>query len=113
MYPVVIAFYCDAGDTGIFQRLQGFNGAGECTGEDLASVEQVTCDQDEINLFRNGVSNDAAERAKEVFVSLGFVGSVAVCFAEMDVSGMEKFNSHGDYNISLSLGACRSSVCEI
>jgi len=92
--PVVVPLDGDAGDRGVLQRLQGFDGAGKGAREDLAGVEQVTADQDEIDLFGNGIGNDAAEHTKEVFVALGFIGSGAVCFAEVDVGGVEEFDSH-------------------
>ena len=90
--PVVVPFHGDAGDTGVLQGLEGFDGAGEGAGEDLAGMEQVAGDQDEIDLFGNGVGNDAAEHAEEVFVALGFTGRGAVGFAEVDVGGMEEFD---------------------
>lgn len=90
MNPVVVPLDGDAGDTGVFQRLQGFDGAGKGAGEDLAGMEQVAGDEDEIDFFGNCISNDAAEHTKEVFIALGFIGRSAVGLAEMDVSGMDK-----------------------
>lgn len=74
------------------QRLQGLDGAGKGAREDLAGVEQITADQDEIDLFGDGVGNDAAEGTKKVFVALGFIDSGAVCFAEVDIGGVEEFD---------------------
>jgi len=90
--PVVIPFHGNAGDSGVFQRLQGLDGAGKGTGEDLAGVEEVTGNQDEIDLFGDSVCHDAAKHTKEIFIALGFIGSGAVGFAEVDVGGMEKFD---------------------
>src|SRR6266542_4117728 len=48
--PVVIALHCDAGDAGVLQGLESFYGFGEGAGEDLAGVEEVACDEEEIDL---------------------------------------------------------------
>jgi len=53
MNPVVVSFDGDAGDSGVCERLRGFDGAGKVAGKDRAGVEQVTADQDEIDLFGN------------------------------------------------------------
>jgi hypothetical protein len=89
--PIVVPFHCDARNTGILERLQGFNGTGEGAGEYLAGVEQVTGNQDEINLLSDGIGYYAAENTEKIFVACGFIGSSAVCFAEVNVGGMEKF----------------------
>jgi hypothetical protein len=94
MNPVVVTLHGDAGDSDVLQGLQGFDGAGKGAGQDLAGVEQVTADQDEIDLFGDGVGNNAAEHTEKVFVALGFTGRGAVCFAEMDVGGVEEFYFH-------------------
>src|SRR5450631_2240944 len=92
MDPVVVAFDGNAGDSGVLQGLQGFDGAGKGTGKNLAGVEQVATDQNEIDLFGDGVRNDAAEHTEEIFVSFVFIGRGTVCFAEVDVGGVEEFD---------------------
>src|SRR6185369_12339203 len=91
--PVVVPFHCDAGDTGVLQRLQGFDGAGKRAWKNLSGMEQVAGDQDEIHPFCDGVGHDAPEHAEEVFVTFGFTGRGAVGFAEVDVGGVDEANS--------------------
>jgi hypothetical protein len=92
MNPVVIALNGNAGDIGILQGLECFNGTGEGAGQDLTSVEQVTGNQDKIYLLGNGVGHNAAQHAEEVFVAFDFTGRGAVSFTEMDVSGVEEIH---------------------
>lgn len=90
MNPVVIPFHCDTGDAGVLQWLQGFDGAGEGAGEDLAGVKQVTGDEDEIDPHGDGVGHDSAEHTEEVFVAFGLAAGGAIGFPEVDVGGVEK-----------------------
>ena len=88
----MVSLYGDAWDAGVLQGLKGLDCAGEGAGEDLAGVEQVAGDKEEIDLFSNGICDNAAEYTKEVFVAFGFAGRGAVGFAEVNVGGVEKFN---------------------
>jgi len=90
MNPVVVTLHGNAGDSGVFKWLEGFDGAGKSAGEDLAGMEEVTGDQDKIDLFGNGVSYNAAEHVEKVFVAFSFISSSAVGFAEMDVGGVNE-----------------------
>ena len=63
MNPVVVAFDGDAGDVGVFERLQDFDGFGEGSGENLADVKQIATDQYEINLCFDGVGDDSFKTA--------------------------------------------------
>ncbi len=82
--PVVVSFHGDAGDAGVLQRLEDFDGAGKGAGEDLAGVEEVAGDEDKIDLFADGIGNDAGECAEEVLVALVLSGDSTVGFAEVD-----------------------------
>jgi len=75
---------------GVLQRLQGFDGAGKSAGENLAGVEEVAGNENEINLYCKSDGNNAGEHAKEVSVALRFIGRGAVGFAEVDVGGMDE-----------------------
>jgi hypothetical protein len=44
--PVAIPLDGNAGDAGVFEGLQGFDGFGKGLQQDLANVEQVATDQD-------------------------------------------------------------------
>lgn len=92
--PIVVPFHGDAGYAGVFQRLQGLNGPGKGTGEDLASVEEVAGDEDKIHLLGNGIRHNSAEHAEEVFVAFSLAGGGAIGFAEVDVGGVEKSKYH-------------------
>ncbi len=54
------------------QGLEGFDGFCEGAREDLADVEQVAGNEDEIDSFGNGVGHDVAEHAEEIFVAFNF-----------------------------------------
>lgn len=101
MDPVVVTFHCDAGDAGVFQWLQGLDGAGEGAGEDLTGVEQVAGDEDKIDPLRDGGGHNAAEHAEEVIVAFGLTDGGAVGFAEVDVSGVEEFNVQSTISLSI------------
>lgn len=90
----MVSFHGDAGDVGILQGLEGLNGAGEGAGEDLASVEQIAGDEDEIHPSFYGIGHYAAERGEEVLVACSLICGSTVCFAEVDVGGMDK-GCHG------------------
>jgi len=61
-------------------------------GGELAGMEEVAFDENEIDLFSNGVSHDASEHTEEVLIAIGFIGSCSIGFAEVDVGGVEKFD---------------------
>ena len=95
MNPIVVTFNSNAGDTGFLEWLQDFYGASKGEGKDLASVEQVASNQNEIDLLPDCGDNDVAKHAEEVFVTYGFTGRGAVGFAEVDIGGVNKANNHG------------------
>lgn len=84
----MVPLYGNTWDTGILQGLQGFDGAGKGTGQDLAGVKQVASNQDKIYLLGDGVGHNAAQHTEEVFVAFRFTGRGAVGFAEVDVGGV-------------------------
>jgi hypothetical protein len=95
MNPVVVPFHGDAWDAGVLQGLEDLDGAGEGAGEDLAGMEKVARDQDEINWLMNCIGNDACEGVEKVFVTLVLSGGDTVGFPEVYVGGMDEVNSHG------------------
>jgi len=107
MNPVVVTFHGNTGDTGILQGLEGLDCTGKGTGEYLAGVEQVACYKDEINLLGNGIRHNTAKHTEKIFVSFGFTDRGAVCFAEVDVGGVDKSNncltSHHNVNYPSAL----------
>ena len=54
-------------------------------------MEEVACNEDEVNTFTDGIGDDGGEGSKEVFVALLLAGRGAVGFAEMNISSMVKF----------------------
>jgi hypothetical protein len=53
-------------------------------------MKQIAADQHKIDLFSDGVSNDAAKHSEKVFVALIVISAAAVCFAKVDVGGVNK-----------------------
>jgi len=86
----MITFHGDARDADVLQWLKGFDGAGEGAGNDLADVEQVSGDQDEIDLLADGVSHHVTKHAEEVLVAFGFACRGAVGFAQVNVGGVNE-----------------------
>jgi len=91
----MVSFHGYAGDAGVFQWLEDLDGAGEGAGEDLAGMEKVARDQDEINCPINCIGNDACEGVEKVFVTLVLSGGGTVGFAEVDVGGVDEADGHG------------------
>jgi hypothetical protein len=48
-------------------------------------MEQVTADQDAIDIFTHRVSNDAGETREEIVIPFRFTGGGAVGFAKMNI----------------------------
>lgn len=84
----MVSFYGDALDAGVFQGLESFYGSGEGAWEDLADMEEVAGNQNEIHFLSNGIGYNATKHTKEIFVALRFAGGGAVSFAQVDVSGV-------------------------
>lgn len=99
----MVSFHGDAWDADILQWLKGLDCAGECAGKDLAGVEQITGNQDEINPFGDGIGHNAAEHTEKIFVAFGFIRSGAVCFAKVDVGGVKK--THLEFNLDFFCNA--------
>ena len=70
MNPVVIPLDGDAGDTGILERLQGFDGSGEGLRQDLTDVKQVAADQDSIDWLADRIPDDTGQARKEIGIAL-------------------------------------------
>ena len=85
MNPVVVSFHGHAGDGGILQWLQYFNGPGEGPGEDLAGVEQITDHENKVDPLPHGVGDDGTERPEEIVVAPGVAGGGPVALAQVDV----------------------------
>lgn len=93
MYPVVVTFDGDTGDVGVFEWLQGCYGFGEGSGQDLTDMEQIAADQNKVDFHLDGISNDSGQAAKEIFVTLGSIGTDTIGFTKMDVGGVNE--THG------------------
>ena len=79
----------DAGNFRILERLQDFDGFSEGFWKNLPGVEQVTTDQNTIDLFVDGFSNDSGQAGEKVGVAFDFPCRVAVSFAEKDIGGAD------------------------
>jgi hypothetical protein len=91
---IVVALDGDDRDAGLLQPPQPDHGVVHRLGIDLARVEKVAADEDEIDAARDGVVLDHVDpRAREVFRALVEVVAAA---AEVDVRDVQEFhNSFG------------------
>jgi hypothetical protein len=87
----MVAFHGDAGNSGVLKGLKDLDGAGKGEGEDLTGMKQITGDEDEIDLFLDGIGHDGAEHVEEICVTLTLAVGGAVRLAEVDIGGVEEF----------------------
>ncbi len=85
----MVAFDGDAGNVGVFEGCSIY-GFGEGFRQNLADVEKVASDQDEVDLCFDGIGDYSGQAAEEILVAFRFACGGAVGFAEVDVGGVDE-----------------------